>query len=422
MEEKKHFYSLCIMRNMKQSGYSFYVREFFKFCGVSVWEYIIDEGENREIDKRKADVVLDIDGSGNGLPVVQFGRVKYILELDGQSLDTFIEPEFFSIKIESMIKAVSQWIQFDERLPGIFGKLADIFSEQNYAKKNYIAHCFLHQIDLGKQLTFAQMYYDCYLKLCEYNKELESNGIQSEYVRYALLNCARKVNSVCTIHGDLEYFDQRDMLKMAGSFLIDNDVSGGKFTAGYFLAGIIGISKSYLWEKGVKYLEEAVEKEKSQNIGYIAYALGHYYEIEKKDFEKAWKYYEKILDVMPDYYRAEFKRGCKTYREGNYDEAYTLFQTLGEKLAKKVQTDWAEPIEWEYLYKCEKVCALLCQHYLNRESVYEDNHEQLAKSTLKTEKSNWKFIEQVFQEEKEDILRYHKDKILGYDISHIIGV
>lgn len=419
MGEEKHFYSLCIVRNMEQCGYSFYVREFFKFCGVSVWEYIMDEGVSIENDKRKADVVLDIDGSGKAIPFLKIGLVKYTLELAGQTLDAFIEPAIFSAKIEDMVKSVSQLMQLNENFPEIFRRLADIFLEQKYAKNNYVAHCFLRQIDRGKQFTFAQMYYDCYMKLCEYNEELESNEIKSEYVMYALLNCARKVNSVCAVHGDLDYFDQQNMLNVAEKFLEDNNVSDGDYAAGHFLAGMIGIGKLYLWEKGVKHLREALQKEKSHNIGFIAYALGHYYEIERKNFEEAWKYYEKILDVMPEYYRAEFKKGCRAYREGNYNAAHTCFQTLEKKLERKMQNGWSEPIEQEYLYKCQKVCALLCEHYLNKDLEGADKHEQLA---LEAEGDNWKFIEQVFQEEKEDILKYHKDKILGYEMSHIIGM
>lgn len=392
------FYTVRILRKSEQCVASVCLQEFFKFCGVYVWEYVMDSTEHQN-DVEKADVNLLLADSDMKNETYPEASMVYLMDLSQvKSLGDF--NNFFPNEAKDFFSKLIECELLPQKYQDSFEQLVSIFQEYDYAAKNYTKHCISAQMSKDELLKLAQMFYDCYESLNRLNKNLRESDRQSPYVVFAMLNCARKVNDCCEIRGNIPLFKTEVLAKEAA----DIRELDGKFSMGDVLCGIFGIQNTSYSDEKLSHMKKLEELHKNKRSGlFVLYLIGHYFEMDRRDPETGWEYYSSILETDPHNYRAQFKRGCREMRNKNYEIAQKEFETIIEGMKKKDDSGFIQPIELEYWYKCLLFCIKIqLTHY----------RDSACAARLRAESDivkNRKFTESAFTNaffEKNDIEKY----------------
>lgn len=417
---QNNFYAVKILRKPEQSVASVYMQEFFKFCGVCVWEQVIkgDEdpperqriGSNKEYQKQEADIYLFLYGCDCWPENEWYQEETKNFRWDFAEAKTYDEVKtvFSRDRIDFFAALVSNGALKEEEQE-VFNFLSKEFESKDYARKNYEKHCFAAQMSPEEVLEQAQYFYDQYESLNQYDQNLKKGQQQSPYVIYAMLNCARKVNDCCVIRGEIPLFKKKVILKEADDIRkLDKN-----FIMGDVLGAILAISEYSYSDQVLKRLQKLWEAEKDKRASvFILYFIGHYYEMERKEADKGWKYYSNILSTDPHNYRAKFKDGCREIREKNYNEAYEKFDNIIQEMINK---EFIQPLEIEYCYKCLLFCSKI--ESINGNFVEAEQLGNEAREWKEQKFKQSKFVENFFA--KDDIEKfsdYLKKKMERYQI------
>lgn len=409
---KNMIYTLRIIRSMEQCVLAVYLQQFFKLCGIYVWEYVVDDNESI-YDTETADVNLLLTAwkMQRKMPNAWFDysadklTEDSIGQKDGQNITLLAENI-----LEEMFQQVSR--KQYKNLYHVFDKLVLIFTKHDYARVDYVKHCFCHQLN-EKSIFFAQNYYNCYAEL---RKQVAEDDGAFPYLRFAMLNCARKINDICRCNGNSLFFRQDVLIKEAAKL----GRQYPDFTMGDVLAGTLALGQGDLWRDGVYYLNSVTKKEKGHSyIHFVHYCLGHYYEVEQRSFESAWPHYARILELAPNSYRAMFKEGCRYLRVRDFRSAYVVFETVLSVLEAKRARGWIQPLELEYDYKCHYLNARIKRVYLNDS----DGAKVLSeKAKLLSENAFGEscFMTEFFGSHLEECGKYHKKKLISHKFNDIV--
>lgn len=177
MAKGKQIYSAEVLYKSQDLLTAVYVQEFFKFCGICTRIRGTDTLEKQQFYWDKV-VILN-----NCIEKTE----ENMYTVNGQE--------------EEAVRKVAEILGGD-----VFIKLAKIFNDNKYAKTNYEVHCFLRQMNKQELLESAQSYYECFKELRGLEKEInqrQGKDYARQYVIYALLTCARKINIICRQRGNL---------------------------------------------------------------------------------------------------------------------------------------------------------------------------------------------------------------------------
>lgn len=405
-----NIYSVRIIRDSSQTAAGVYIKQFFMFCGIYVREYMDDDPEG---DAQNVDLNVYLTSQR----AESLGATLGDIELKLPEGMLYYEAETRIKYSEELAEKISG---FDKEFSAACSQLIHIFTEHDYARLNYQRHCFLHQMSSDEKLDMAQKYYDCYNDLRKLEASyLKVKSASNIYVRFARINCARKVNDVCVARGDLPFFDEEKILDAAEKMLaLDQD-----FSMAYALAGFIGLSYEHLWDRGKENMKKALQKEgEKKHSAFIYYALGHSIEIKEGSFENAWNQYKQILSVSPDYYRGIFKTGCKLLRDKKEKEAYDEFARVRNMMIdrEKKEKGGIQPLEIEYKYKCERIL-------MESESIREYAKELQSELKAEVEKDlnrllmESEFSKQYWTEaERERFAVYFSTKLKEHSLDNIV--
>lgn len=407
MQMKDNFYSVRIIRRMDQVVLSVSVLEFFKFCGIYVQEYVVNN-ISPQTDTNRTDLNLYLSKK---MVAQVYPKSARSIEVETAENSSIVIEELLSEIVDKVCDLYS--INDDMRLD--FQKLKDIFLRTDYLHKNYYKHCFFYQLK-EEEITslLKDVYFKCYQELREYKK----NDYVSEelpYVYFAMLNCARKINDICRCRNQMPVFDQEMIMNEAEKLnLLNQD-----YSMGLVLAGQIGIGQNYLWRYGVEYLKKAILKETGKKyMNFVDYTLAHYLEIERKD-KAAWFYYDSMWAIDKENYRSGFKKACAALRNKNYSEAVNFFHYVYELIDQRQKQQVIQPREIEYAYKCSLLIARLHRLYFkDMEVAAYFTNEAYDYSEYAFENSE--FCKKFFAEDFEDYAIYMKEKLRGYQFGNII--
>lgn len=408
-----NLYSVRIIRRMDQGAYSIYWQEFFKFSGVYVLDYIVDEvADNSDFSKTDVNLVLTDMGTGRARPKA---GMEYLLDCSEEEPGKSYA-SIFRKDLTRFMNQVDSWLSRHGSLLHIFEQLADIFIEKDYIHFNYYRHSFLKQMTKEEMLETADKYCDCYNALgqCVLNEQREMQP--SPYLKFALLNCARKMNDIYTERGNAPMFKQEAMMRAAKEITgLDPD-----FSMGWVLAGIIALSRNYLWREGTQYLKRAIDVENSQKyVGFVCYCLGHYFEVDRNDLERAGEMYHLLEEIAPDNYRGLFKKGCWELRAGDYAAACRSFEDVLSRMEWKRRSGWIRPQEIEYGYKCTLLIAWIKRVHMGaREDALSLRERAEFFSGIALENSQ--FAKSFFGNELGRYCEHMEEKIKGYTIDNIV--
>ena len=345
--------SVCIIEKTEQEVPAVYLKEFFMFAGVYVCENVVDFSKIAEIKNRKSydvDMYIDLTTDENDDELVNNSIVYIRLpiskneELNSQSK----RKKFGNAVFELIWDKLEQYMQNDEARG--FRVLSDIFVNNDYAHRHYLSHLYLNQMSENEKSKLYDVYVKCFKDIYdEINKNLRSLNLH-----YAYLNCARKINRIDISCNRQTLFDEVKVMETAHN-LVESDPS---FTIADVLAGQIAFSRSSVWKEGIYYLKEALEREHTKKyISFVFYCIGHFYEVEQKDLNRAEKFYNYIKRFDSENYRMNFKIGWIHYCKSEYNEAISYFYKVYQQMQAKAKTKWIQPLEMEYWYKCALILS-----------------------------------------------------------------
>lgn len=349
--------SVCIIARLDQIVPAVYLKEFFMFAGVYVYihENITDISEIFEIKNREnheVNAYIDLTGNRNDSECLN-DATAYIKLCIGEvkQLNTSERRcNFGSGIFASIWQELEKFMQDKDEIRG-FKSLSDIFVKNDYAHEHYLSHLYLNQMFDDKKKKLSEFYLGCFKEIY---KELIEKHIPSLNLKFAYLNCARKMNRIDMSCNRQTLFDEIKVMKMAHK-LSEIDSS---FTIADVLAGQIAFSRSSIWSEGQLYLREALQREKRKKYSsFIYYCIGHFYEVEQKDLDRAEEFYNYIKEFDSENYRMNFKLGWIRYHRSEYNEAWNYFYKVYKQMRAKKDTGWIQPLEMEYLYKCTLILS-----------------------------------------------------------------
>lgn len=397
------FYSVRILRDEEKCVEALYLKQYFEFCGIYVQECILSRAYKYG-DEAREKVNVNIWLVENSVSETETFECDCSIDLFAKKINR----ETFRNAVGSLLQKLTDHNIVKEKNRQSFNRLLGIFVVQNYAVHNFARRNFLEQLSEDQKAKIAQMYYDCYKDLYDYEEE-----DKAIYIEYAKINCARLMNEVCQSMGTTDYFKQKVLMKQAEQLTEQNP----EFTMGKILAGFCGIKKQDLWYEGSRYLNEVIKKEeKNPCINFVRYAYGHFLECRQKKFDAAEEQYKRMRQIDPNEYRVPFKEGRKWFREENYLEAKISFHTVTDILNER---RFYFPVDKEYEYKSWTFLEWIAEVYLDDRVEAKDCRKRTDK-ILEELPENLKYLKEFFRTDYLDYVELISKKIEQYHFNNFL--
>lgn len=342
-------HSVRIIRREDQAVSAAYIKEFWMLCGVYVREYIAEYAEDM-IDDQKVSCNIVLTNAVD-CENLKADRTIRIALMRRENLSGRKNRLIFGNRIRASLLA-------GVRDAADLGKVYNAFVNCDYAFLNYTTHLFVTQFssDIKSQRIN---------EFIELMNQIYPDGGRfsgSCYKKFAYLNIGRKINRIAR-EGSLRLYMNTERLVEEAHRLNDD----GTFSMGDVLAGLAGVAERETERDARIYLHKAQLAEQWQkHEAFLCYALGHYYEVDKKDFHRAWIMYDEMRNAaFKNNYRLDFKIACKLYYEAKYKEACDKFYQIYRYLENKAERGWIQPLELEYFYKCARILTEMPREYRN---------------------------------------------------------
>lgn len=402
----ENFYSLRILRDEERCVEALYLKQYFEFCGIYVQECILS-GTYRYGDEAREKVNVNIWLLKNSILETEMFECDCSIDL----FEKKINRETFRNAVGSLLQKLTDHKIVKEKSRQSFERLLEIFVAQNYAVHNFARRSFLKYLPADRKSDIAQMYYNCYTDLYQYEEECEEGN--TIYIDFAKLNSARIMNEVCQSMGKTDFFRQEVLMEKAERITEQNP----DFTMGKVLAGFCGIKKSGLRREGSRCLEEAIKKEeKNPCINFVRYAYGHFLECQQEDYAAAAEQYQRMGQTDPNDYRVSFKEGRKWFREKDYQGAKCSFQNVLDMLAKR---KFCLPIDEEYGYKSWTFLEWIAGVY-TEDSKQAQDYNKKSDEILNKLQENQKHLKEFFGTDYSDYVELISKKIEQYHFNNFL--
>lgn len=341
-------YSLRIIRKENQVVPAEYIKQFWMFCGVYVQELILDFHGNIR-DEQKVDCNIWMTEHRNTdkktfenlrAKAKKNVRIKIDEEYNLSSKEKRLN---FGKNIRTQM--LEKITNKDEDIYEIY----DIFVKHDIAYINFLSHLYLNQYDKTKKEKCLDDWLNCLNDFYVVGADFDG----SVFKKFAYLNCCRKVNRVCAANRQIPYFDTETIMKVAHG-LSDEDKN---FSMGNVLAGLTGLVDYETEMTGEEYLQQAINREHGKRYtGFVYYALGHHYEIDKHDWKFGWIWYKKI-ESADDTKNIKYVFKCigKNIRNNDDDIAWKKLSGLYKALEERHKSDYMSLAEMEYWYRCVRM-------------------------------------------------------------------
>lgn len=400
-------HSVRIIRRENQAVPAAYIKEFWMLCGVYVREYIVEYAEDMVDDQKVSYNIILTDA-------VDCNK----LEADITTKIDLTDNEDLSGKNKRMIfgKKIENQLLPDIDTAADLKKVYAAFVNCDYAFLDYTTHLFVTQFSSEKKLQrineFIKLMGQIYLDGSKFSG--------SRYKKFSYLNIGRKINRIAR-EGSLRlYLNTKRLVEEAHRLNYDKN-----FSIGDVLAGLAGVAERETERDARIYLHNAMVDEQGQRHQvFLCYALGHYYEVDKKDFHRAWIMYDEMRNVaFRNNYRLEFKIACRLYYEETYKDACEKFYQLYQHLEKKVESGWIQPLELEYFYKCARILTEMPREY--RGYIGEEEYAKIKSPDIIANEDfeNSKFNNDFFdKKELAELKTYFKSAMEGHRFRQIVRI
>lgn len=341
-------YSVMMIRDADQLIPAKYVCQFFKLCGIYVYDYAMPqhaEGSGLP-DCFGFDCVMLMTRQNNAKTVLNTYSNQSIVEfpiLAGMDLSSREKRKEFGKEAKTKV------------LDAVGDDLADtydIFVDEDVA-----------YLDFMLRWRVAPDRLDNWLSVCN---KLPFDGCVQQ--RYAYMNCCRKVNKICTKSRRIAVFDDGKLMDAAVK-LCEED---SKFTAAYVLAGLTGLRNPDTETQAEQYLQQVTEREKGVVYAdFVHYVLGEYYELDRHDWMFGWMWYQRMVGCPLQERRGKsvadgmynIKLANRMIQTGQADEAWKILAEMKEKLEEKYTLGYISLDEISAWYQCTGMMEAMQQFF-----------------------------------------------------------
>lgn len=354
----QNFRTVCIMNKKEDSFDAYYLREFFKWIGLSYFDYCYDGTEENYILKNPENNNFDI-----------FVLLNYENALIADSIkNKIMDCRVYTINTSDYKKDV-------DMLWDLFSKFyVDIFHQNNWALGNSVFKKMIdiyeknHMVGMLYQYTFTllskknwkstQQIYDIYMNILQHLESLYriltpgTPGIEN--CLYAILHSRAKINELCEGLGRLLKFDIEVNVEEANKlYEYDKDFFRAEYLKVKFL-----IRDDVYRPFARKHIEQCIEKCPVKTCkSYHYYCLGKYLEENRKRI-LAVKNYQCAYKKNNKNIKALFKLAQERYGADDYEDARKKFEQIISFLDVNIEDGTQgnrkdiAPMNLEYIFKC----------------------------------------------------------------------
>ena len=333
-------YSVMMIRDEDQLIPAKYVCQFFKLCGIYVYDYAMPQ-----------------QAEGSGLPDC-FGFDCVILMTRQNNAKTALNTYSNQSIVEFPVPAGMDLSSREKRKE--FGKEAktkvleavgddltdtyDIFVGEDVA-----------YLDFMLRWRVAPDRLDDWLSVCN---KLPFDGCVQQ--KYAYLNCCRQVNKICAECRQIAVFDDSKLMAAAVK-LCEEDK---RFTIAYVLAGLIGLRNPDTESQAEQYLHQVTEREKGVAYAdFVYYTIGEHYEVDRHDWMFGWMWYQRMVGCPLQERRGKpvadgmynIKLANRMIQTGQADEAWKALSETKERLEEKYALGYISLDEVSMWYQCTRM-------------------------------------------------------------------
>lgn len=369
----RHFRTVCILNKKEDTFYGYYLREFFKWIGLSYFDYCYDGTEENYILKKPEDNNFDI-----------FVLLNYEDDLIMNSIKNTIR--------DSYVYAINtkDYLTEEDILLDLFSKFyVDIFHRNDWLNGNSLFDKMIniyendHMVGMLYQYTFTllgkkdwpitEQLYSKYMKILKKLENIyetltpDTPGI--EYCFYAILHSRAKINELCDGLKRLPRFDIEKNVKAADQlYKYDKDFFRAEYLKAKFLL------KDEVYRPFARtHIEQCIEKCPVKSCkSYHYYCLGKYLEENSKKI-LAIKNYQCSYRKNNKNIKALFKLAQERYQANDYVGAWDWFEEIKYSLdihedgiSKSSREDIAL-MDLEYIFKCYMLLGSMADYSSRRE-------------------------------------------------------
>lgn len=372
-KDVKNFRSICIVYNMEDTYRSFYIKEFFKWIGLS-YVAVVNKPERNIFDNEEYyefDIIVNYNQAINKDQCI---KIQERTENALVSIDDKEEKEEKELLWELITGIVMNKLDGDKELTAILKELSEIYDKEHMIELLYeYTLILLPKLPESERNRIDEHCIRVTDGVANYVKNHTEGLSGREYALYALYYCEKQVNEV-------RWLERKDLLYDVEKFLEEvNEIY--HYDKGYFkvetLKGRVAEFDSRFSASPKFFLENAI-KECPVRLckSYHYYVLGKWKERQGQLFEASVAY-QKAYVIDPDNFKTMFKIAVEAKKLDNNLAAKDF---LGE-IIESLEVLWLNKEEMslreiEYLYKAYALSANVC------ESQFELQYYQKAKLCL----------------------------------------
>lgn len=404
---------LAIIHSEIQGGEYRLLADFFRICGIGVYNYAVTEqtdfasGEDFDLvliiatkpNPKYGDFCLNHEQKEAAKS--RYSGCAVVFEDD--------EPDWKCDKERERIQYLRKRLrEIDQNFPGMFSledtktinKLVEIYVGHELMKYRVALNSFVLWTNI---VTVVRNHYEAaYLELIQW-KEWKEWETDSEYRWFAMRHLERYVNECRGFLKQSLLFDtgkEVEFLEKRLEQYTDNSIRKGLIYQ--LIAQFMEADFSFYDQAGGYYKKAVDSLDGSVLASYPCYRLGRDYEKNKHDWETGKQYYEKALNMDPREYRAAYKLGDYWRLVGKRPErALEEYLKIDAILKERVEHFRIQPKEAEYYYKAWNRISLL----------YDDDRDRKLRNDISKTfaQERMKRIVEVVRDSDSDKKRDKKD-------------
>lgn len=353
MTNKNVYLKILILYDITERYEVNYISEFFKMCGSMVVEeeltdYIIQE--KKYIEKCKLyDKVLVLRKSKNVDKKIGVVENQAVLE---NMVYVSCHPDFSyffqnddKLQLSHIMQPIVNKV-FDSNSQTL-EYLVNFYIKYSYCKENLKQSYFLSFLDEKAKMELFNKF-KLMVSNLKNDEILFTNDAFYPVVLYVKQLCSKKVNDVCKECNWTYYFKIDKLYEECINILAHAD----RFPCAYVLAAnICNYDLAYSWRVPSLYNKALSGNECHPAFASIYCQKGYFYEKSHKESWKANQFYKEAYDLLPEYYRAQFKLGIDLINERKFTSAIENYLNIVKKFRSKRELEMIFPIEYEFLCK-----------------------------------------------------------------------
>lgn len=353
--------TVAVIHGELQWGIYRLLSDYLRFCGIAVYNYILAEKTDLDINYKFDAVIVDATNGSMSELLWQHIEERYpeksYIWLKGNDLCWNLEEEeekderlsFLNHVIEKLNQSAPSLFDAGNNDKDVLRYLAKFFVEKEILKNRVVLQTFLNVEDFVLAVRRSLVEAHGKLRNCECQSQWQMNP----YYWHAQRHLDRNINEACCFLGDDMLLSTKKVVAEIESRIQKGEGSNPYRAMLYFTIGRLYECDPICREKSIEAYQKGYELAKGSPFeSELAYHVGRCWENQKQDWENAAEHYKCSFAHAPMEYRAVYKVAVYWWREKrNTTQACEHFKRVDEILYNWYARNVLQPREMEYLYK-----------------------------------------------------------------------